>query len=233
MHFFPITPPRLKHILCYISNRFEPTLGHSQRHDSNNTLSVKQSKTVLCPCWVCVYALKWADSLIIHSDLVIVCSVTAVTTGAQVFPLFMALCFLPRVHCHIPLLSFFSGFAVPSKATPVFNFIITLKSTRSGCVWIWKYITLSVSSSLLFDDLCFISLNQFLHQFWPFSICLDLSPSLLKSLIISPNYNSVLQSVHEDCAAVRGWDPTTSGYFPYAKQKQESPVTQGFVQRYI
>lgn len=27
--------------------------------------------------------------------------------------------------------------------------------------------------------------------------------------------------------------PTTLGYFPYAKQKQESPVTQGFAQHYI
>lgn len=26
---------------------------------------------------------------------------------------------------------------------------------------------------------------------------------------------------------------TTSGYFPYAKQMQEPPVTQGFVQHYI
>lgn len=128
MRFTPTAPPRLKYILCYISNHFEPTLGHSQRHDSNNTLSVKQSKTVSRPCWVCVYTLKWADSLIIHSDLVIVCSVTAVTTGAQVFPLFVALRFLPRVHRHIPLLSFFGGFAVPSKVIPRFNLIITLKA---------------------------------------------------------------------------------------------------------
>lgn len=220
MRFTPTTPPRLKYILCYISNHFEPTLGHSQRHDSNNTLSVKQSKTVSRPCWVCVYTLKWADSLIIHSDLVIVCSVTAVTTGAQVFPLFMALRFLPRVHRHIPLLSFFGGFAVPSKAIPRFNLIITLKAPG------W----------LSLD----IKMHHLKHQFffamwWSLFHMKPVSPPILAVLnlpgpfsiswnrqwssFLTTTYNSLLQSVHEDCAAVRGWDPHYIRLFPLCQTK--------------
>lgn len=138
-HLSPPSPPWLKYILCYTSNCFEATLGHSQRHDSNNTLSVKQSKTVSCPCWVCVYTLKWADSLIIHPDLVIACLATAVTTGARASPPFTALPFLAGVCSQIPLLPFSGGFAAPSLALPTFSSVLISEITQD-------WLTLSVNS---------------------------------------------------------------------------------------
>lgn len=127
-HFSLPAFPWLKYILCYVSNCFEPTLGHSQRHDSNNTLSVKQSKTVSCPCWVCISTLKWADCLIIHPDLVIVCLVTAVTTGARAASPSMALPLLSGVCCHIPLVTLL----FPLRLFPGSPASFLLESPRAG-----------------------------------------------------------------------------------------------------
>lgn len=181
-HFSLPSPPWLKYILCYISNCFEPTLGHSQRHDSNNTLSVKQSKTVSRPCWVCIYTLKWADSLIIHPDLVIVCLATAVTTGARVSSPFMAPRFLPRVCLQIPLLPFSGCFAGPSPALPRFNFIIASEAIQGWLIL--DETTLHLKHWVFFTRWCsspqhmkpvYPSTLAMLFLPGPFSIFLDIS----------------------------------------------------------
>lgn len=219
-HFSLPSRPWLKYILCYVSNCFEPTLGHSQRHDSNNTLSVKQSKRVSCPCWVCIYTLKWADSLIIHPDLVIVCLVTAVTTGAQVSSPFMALHFLSRLCCHIPLLAFSGGFAVPSLALPRFEFIITSEIIQG-----WMTLdatTLHLKHHFFFTS--WYSSSRHMKPVYSSTLSMLLLPGPF-SIFLGTSSDHILW----DYAAAKG--PLDQIMSAYAKRQQESPVTWVFPDR--
>lgn len=206
-HFSLPTPPWLQYILCYISNCFEPSLGHSQRHDSNNTLSVKQSKTVSCPCWVCIYTLKWADSLVIHPDLVIVCLVTAVTTGARASSPFMALCFLS---------------SLLSNSSAAFPWWLCRSLSGSSQIHLYNYFwnhpgltdsghnnPSSSASVLLYKLTLFIPSHEsslsinFGHAFltWTF---LHLSWYLQWPLLLTAMHNNVLQNILWDYVAFRG-----------------------------
>lgn len=225
-HFSLPSPPWLEHILCYISNCFEPTLGHSQRHDSNNTLSVKQSKTVWCPCWVCIYTLKWADSLIIHPDLVIVCLATAVTTGAWVSPCFMAPCFLSRACCQIPLLSFFGDFAVLSPGLPRFNFIVSFEMVKG---------LLNLDAAILHfkQQFFFTTWHPSLHcqkPVYPSALAVLLLPGTFSTFLTASSGHFKLQSTTASCRIQCGTTHQLEAHPATrpdcVKQQPEPPVSE-------